>query len=107
MEEPIPISEFLLPGIFFPLSVQLHILREVIIMENYDHLPLLNKTVRREWFRYPYFFSVCPGHIYRTVYCEEYTQAGDYGRSVQIDNVGDWVEIVLPGEQIRIRFAIF
>lgn len=76
-------------------------------MDKYDRLPLIEKTVWREWFRYPYFFYVLPGYIYRTVYCEEYKESGAYGRQVQIDDVGDWVEIVLPEEQIRIRFAIF
>lgn len=76
-------------------------------MDNYDRLPLIKKTVWREWFRYPYYFYVQPGYIYRTVYCEEYKEAGVHGRQVQINNVGDWVEIVLIEEQIRIRFSIF
>lgn len=76
-------------------------------MGNYDKFPLFEMTVWREWFRYPYFFFVRPGHIYRTVYCEEYKEAGEYGRHVQIDDVGDWVEIVILEEQIRIRYAIF
>lgn len=38
---------------------------------------------------------------------DEYVESGEYGRHVQIDDVGDWVEIVLLEEQFRIRFAIF
>ena len=107
MEEQLSIPEFFLVGLFFPLNGAVTRSQRGNIMDNYDHLPLLRKTVWREWFRYPYFFKVSPGHIYRTVYREEYEEAGEYGRSVQINHVGDWVEIVLLEEQIRIQFAIF
>lgn len=76
-------------------------------MENCDHFPLIKRTIWREWFRYPFFFYVRSGDIYRTVYREEYRVSGKYGDHVQIDNVGDWVEIVLPEKQIRIQYAIF
>ena len=76
-------------------------------MGKYDHFPLIKKTVWREWFRYPYFFYVRKGDIYRTIYRDEYVKCEEYGRQVQINDVGDWVEIVLPEEQLRIRYAIF
>ena len=76
-------------------------------MGKYDHFLLIKTSIRREWFRYPFFFYVRKGDIYRTVYRDEYIESGKYGDHVQIDDVGDWVEIVLPEEQLRIRYAIF
>ena len=76
-------------------------------MGKYDHFPLIKTSIRREWFRYPFFFYVRKGDIYRTVYRDEYRESGIYGDHVQIDDVVDWVEIVLPEEQLRIRYAIF
>ena len=76
-------------------------------MGDYDHFPLIETSIRREWFRYPFFFYVRNGDIYRTIYRAEYRKSGKYGDHVQIDDVGDWVEIVLLDEQIGIRYAIF
>ena len=44
-------------------------------MGDYDHFPLIETSIRREWFRYPFFFYVRNGDIYRTIYRAEYRKS--------------------------------